>query len=82
MAKWVPMTALFGLVCLMILPTPGVVGIVIGSVCALAIVISAIVMLLDRLADRVTVTVGRFKERRTLRRSRAVHSVSGMARKV
>ncbi|MCC0807156.1 hypothetical protein FPV16_13100 [Methylobacterium sp. W2] len=81
MAKWVPLTALFGLVSLMVIPTPGVVGILIGSVCTLAIIVSAVVMAIDRLAGRLALRLARRKQRRVFRRPRGHHAHSGIARK-
>lgn len=82
MAKWVPLTALFGLVCLMMIPTPGVTGILIGSVCAFAIIVSAAVMMIDRLAGRFALWLQRRKLRRASKRKRGVHAHSGIARKI
>lgn len=82
MAKWVPLTALFGLVCLMVIPTPGIVGILIGSVCALAIIVSAIVLAVDRLAGRLAIMISRRKQSRAPKRRHAVHAHSGMTKKV
>lgn len=81
MPKWVPMVALFGLACLMIIPAPGIEGLVIGCICVLIIVVSAVLLLLDRVASHVLVLTARMKKRgRTP--SRAVHAGSGIARKV
>ncbi|WP_245259381.1 hypothetical protein [Methylobacterium sp. 77] len=65
----------------MVIPTPGVIGILIGSVCALAIVASAIFIAVDRLAGRLAMV---FARGRTQRRApkRAVHANSGMSRKI
>ncbi|CAA2138031.1 hypothetical protein [Methylobacterium bullatum] len=82
MAKWVPLTALFGLVCLMVIPTPGVIGILIGSACALAIIVSGILILIDRLAGRLALRLERRKQRRAPKRKQGVHAHSGMARKI
>lgn len=81
MPNWVPLVAMFGLACLMIIPAPGIEGLVIGCICVLIIVVSAVLLLLDRLASRVLVLASRMKLRGG-RPSRAVHAGSGIARKV
>ncbi|MCE4223093.1 hypothetical protein HCU64_04965 [Methylobacterium sp. C25] len=53
MSKWVPAVALIGLVCIMVLPTPGVLGIVIGTCCLLAIIVSAVALFFERILSRV-----------------------------
>ena len=50
MAKWIPGAAVFGLLCLMIIPAPGIWGVLIGAACVLAIVGSLCMLLLDRVA--------------------------------
>lgn len=81
MPYWVPLVAVFGLGCLMIIPAPGIEGLVIGCICVLIIVVSAVLLLLDRLASRVLVLAGRMKKRGHQPR-KAVHAGSGIARKV
>ncbi|MFD1300500.1 hypothetical protein [Methylobacterium marchantiae] len=66
----------------MVIPTPGIIGIMIGSVCALAIIVSAIILAIDRLAGRLAIMVSRRKQARAPKRNRAVHAHSGMTRKV
>lgn len=82
MAKWIPLTALFGLVCLMVIPTPGIIGILIGSACAFAIIVSAIIMMIDRLAGRLARRLERRKLRRAPKPKLGVHANSGIARKI
>lgn len=74
MTKWIPVVASFGLICLMVLPTPGILGLVIGTSCALAILAWGALWLLDRAADRVILFGSRLRVRR-----RAVHAGSGIA---
>ncbi|KAB1070209.1 hypothetical protein [Methylobacterium planeticum] len=81
MAKWIPGVATFGLLCLMIIPAPGIWGVLIGGVCTLAIIVSAALWLLDRVASRILAWRDRTRSRRGGGR-RAVHAGSGMARKV
>jgi hypothetical protein len=81
MAKWIPGVATFGLLCLMIIPAPGIWGVLIGGVCALAIVISAMLWLLDRMATRLLAWRGRHRARPATRR-RVVHAGPGITRKV
>ena len=81
MPKWIPLVALFGLCCLMIIPAPGIEGLVIGSICVLVIIGSATMFVLDRLANRILQFVGTMKKS-VRRQSRAVHAGSGMAKKV
>ena len=81
MPYWAPIVAVFGLACLMIIPAPGIEGLVIGCICVLIIVVSAVLLLLDRLASRVLVLAARVKKR-SRRPGRAVHAGSGIARKV
>ncbi|WP_336489797.1 hypothetical protein [Methylobacterium nigriterrae] len=70
--------ASFGLLCLMIIPAPGIWGVLIGCTCALAIVISAALWLLDRMASGLL----NWRERLRAKGRRAVHAGSGIARKV
>lgn len=77
MARWIPLLASIGLVSLMVLPAPGPWGLLIGVVCSLAILVAALVWLLDRLATRIA-TVW---ERRSGRRRRVMHPGSGMTHK-
>ncbi|MGH1573700.1 hypothetical protein ACRAWG_27440 [Methylobacterium sp. P31] len=81
MAKWIPGAAVFGLLCLMIIPTPGIWGVLIGATCVLAIIVSLCMLLLDRMVTRA---LGwRERVRQACRnRARAVHAGSGMTRKV
>ena len=82
MPYWVPLTALFGLCCLMIIPAPGWEGVAIGGLCVLVIVVSGLMMLLDRLASRILAVMDRAKKQRMARRARqAVHASSGIAKK-
>ena len=81
MEKWIPVTATFGLICLMVLPAPGIWGVLIGGICVLAIVVSAFVWCLDRMSSRVADWYGRVRERRLANRRRAVHASSGIVRK-
>lgn len=81
MAKWIPGVATFGLLCLMIIPAPGIWGVLIGGICALAIIISAALWMLDLVATRILVWRDRVRSRPSARR-RAVHAGSGMAKKV
>ena len=83
MAKWIPGAALFGLVCLMMLPAPGIWGVLIGGICALAIVVSAVMWVLDRMAGHiVNWREAANAKRLSAQRRRAVHAGSGMARMV
>jgi len=79
MAKWIPGAAVFGLLCLMIIPAPGIWGVLIGAVCVLAIVGSLCMLLLDRVATALLAWRAR---PRKIGRSRAVHAGSRMTRKV
>lgn len=81
MAKWIPGAAVFGLLCLMIIPAPGIWGVLIGAVCVLAIIGSLCMFVLDRAATAILTWRGRMRTQR-LSRSRAVHAGSGMTRKV
>ncbi|MBP1184094.1 hypothetical protein [Methylobacterium sp. PvR107] len=81
MAKWIPGAAVFGLLCLMIIPAPGIWGVLIGAACVLAIVGSLCMLLLDRVASRFLVWRERAKQGRRVR-SRVVHAGSGMTRRV
>ena len=47
MAKWIPGAAVFGLLCLMIIPAPGIWGVLIGAASVLAIVVRRCRLLLD-----------------------------------
>ena len=81
MAKWIPGAAVFGLLCLMIIPAPGIWGVLIGAACVLAIVGSLCMLLLDRVATRLLIWRERTKQTRR-NRSRVVHAGSGMTRRV
>ena len=82
MPKRVPAVATIGLICLMILPTPGVLGLIIGTVCALAIVASAVMWLLDRMATRILGWLAAIRGASAQRRPRRdVHAGSGLAKK-
>lgn len=76
MTKWIPIVASFGLICLMVLPTPGILGLMIGTSCALAILAWGALWLLDRAADRLILFGTRLRRRRP-----AVHAGSGIAMK-
>ncbi len=79
MAKWIPGAAVFGLMCLMIIPAPGIWGVLIGAVCVLAIVGSLCMLLLDRIATAIL--AWRARMRTHAWPVRAVHAGSGMTRK-
>jgi hypothetical protein len=81
MAKWIPGAAVFGLLCLMIIPAPGIWGVLIGATCVLAIIGSLCMLLLDRTATAILAWRERMRERR-LGRARAVHAGCGITRKV
>lgn len=78
MARWIPLMASIGLVSLMVLPAPGIWGLLISVGCSLAILVSAFVWVLDQIATRLARTWDR-RDRR--RRRRAMHAGSGMMRK-
>lgn len=80
MAKWIPGAAVFGLLCLMILPAPGIWGVLIGAACVLAIVGSLCMLLLDRVATRILIWRARTKQVRRVR-TRVVHAGSRVSRK-
>ena len=91
MAKWIPGAAVFGLLCLMIIPAPGIWGVLIGVACVLAIVASLCMLLLDRMATALLVWRKTWRETwrkawrartRPARRGRVVHAGPGMTRKV
>ncbi|MEL6064804.1 MULTISPECIES: hypothetical protein [unclassified Methylobacterium] len=82
MAKWIPGAAVFGLLCLMLIPAPGIWGVLIGGACVLAIVGSLFMLFLDRVATAILVWRARAKlPSKQPRRTRVVHAGSGMARK-
>lgn len=81
MARWIPGIAVFGLLCLMIIPAPGIWGVLIGAFCILAIAVSVLLLLADRAASRVVVWIDRTRARRR-RKRRTVHAGSGIARKI
>lgn len=81
MKNWVPLTALFGLICVMIIPSLGIWGLIIGSSCLLAILAWGISWVLDRTVTPVLARLQAFKARKAKAGRRAVHSGSGMARK-
>ncbi|KQS71836.1 MULTISPECIES: hypothetical protein [Methylobacterium] len=85
MAKWIPGAAVFGLLCLMIIPAPGIWGVLIGAACVLAIVGSLCMLVLDRVASAILVWRQRVRVRRPSSgrsRSRVVHAGSRVTRKV
>ena len=87
MAKWIPGAAVFGLLCLMIIPAPGIWGVLIGAACVLAIVGSLFMLVLDRVATAILAWRARAKQtsgqpRKQPRRTRVVHAGPGMTRKV
>ncbi|MGU3543456.1 hypothetical protein [Methylobacterium sp. A52T] len=85
MAKWIPGAAVFGLLCLMIIPAPGIWGVLIGAACVLAIVGSLCMLVLDRVASAILVWRQRLRVRRPSSgrsRSRVVHAGSRVTRKV
>ncbi|GJE27752.1 hypothetical protein [Methylobacterium organophilum] len=81
MGKWVPAVASIGLLCLLIIPAPGVLGLLIGTACALAIIISAVMWFLDRMATRLLVWGASFKRKVAGKRRRDVHAGSGISKK-
>ncbi|MDF2597524.1 MAG: hypothetical protein K0Q54_347 [Methylobacterium brachiatum] len=83
MARWIPGAAVFGLLCLMIIPAPGIWGVLIGAVCVLAIIGSLSLLLLDRVATGILAWRARRQSKRRSRvRGRVVHAGSGMSRKL
>ncbi|MCJ2084452.1 hypothetical protein MKK88_00380 [Methylobacterium sp. E-005] len=83
MAKWIPGAAVFGLLCLMIIPAPGIWGVLIGAACVLAIVGSLFMLVLDRVATAILAWRARAKQTsKPSRRTRVVHAGPGMIRKV
>ncbi|MGE8131083.1 hypothetical protein ACLBYG_26750 [Methylobacterium sp. D53M] len=85
MAKWIPGAAVFGLLCLMIIPAPGIWGVLIGAACVLAIVGSLCMLVLDRVASAILVWRQRVRVRRPSSgrsRSRVVHAGARVTRKV
>ncbi|WP_305527244.1 hypothetical protein [Methylobacterium amylolyticum] len=83
MAMWISGLAVFGLLCLMILPAPGIWGVLIGGVCILTIAVSAVLFVLDRAATGALGWVERVRARRRRHgRRRAIHAGSGIARKL
>ncbi|KQP38444.1 hypothetical protein ASF49_05455 [Methylobacterium sp. Leaf104] len=80
MAKAIPLLATFGLICLMVLPAPGILGLLIGLGCAIVIVLCAAIWLFDRAATRLAFLLERSGARLFTRRQ-AVHAGSGMMRK-
>nr|WP_042673318.1 hypothetical protein [Methylobacterium sp. B34] len=85
MAKWIPGAAVFGLLCLMIIPAPGIWGVLIGAACVLAIVGSLCMLVLDRVASAILVWRQRMRVRRPSpgrSRSRVVHAGARVTRKV
>ena len=81
MAKWIPGAAVFGLLCLMIIPAPGIWGLLIGAVCVLAIIASLCMLMLDRMATALLAWRARGHQA-PARRSRVVQAGSKMTRKV
>ncbi|WP_246732819.1 hypothetical protein [Methylobacterium sp. BTF04] len=65
----------------MIIPAPGILGIVIGGCCVLAIAIRAMMWLLDGMATRLLGLAGRLRGGRNGKSRRNVHAGSGIARK-
>ncbi|MCJ2073304.1 hypothetical protein MKK75_31720 [Methylobacterium sp. J-030] len=83
MAKWIPGAAVFGLLCLMIIPAPGIWGVLIGAACVLAIVGSLFMLFLDRTASALLAWRERARQpSRQPRRGRVVHAGPGLTRKV
>jgi hypothetical protein len=82
MAKWIPGAAVFGLLCLMTIPAPGIWGVLIGATCVLAILGSLFMLVLDRVATALLAWRARRAARPTqARRTQVVHAGSGMTRK-
>ncbi|WP_147045914.1 hypothetical protein [Methylobacterium gnaphalii] len=81
MSKWVPAVASIGLICIMVLPTPGVLGITIGTCCLLAIIISASLILFERVLDTVAKPVADAFRRVVKGKKRSVHAASLVTRK-
>lgn len=85
MAKWIPGAAVFGLLCLMIIPAPGIWGVLIGAACVLAIVGSLFMLFLDRVATALLMWRAGQRQRQGQgkgRRARVVHAGPGLTRKV
>lgn len=76
MARWIPIMASIGLVSLMVIPAPGIWGLLIGVACSLAILVSTLLWLLDQFATRMAQAW-----ERQARRRRKMHAGSGMIRK-
>ncbi|MCJ2034764.1 hypothetical protein [Methylobacterium sp. J-068] len=77
-AKTIPLLATIGLISLMVFPAPGLCGLLIGVACSLAIILSALLWLLDRIVTRLALLWDRKAGRRVRRQ---VHAGSGMTRR-
>ena len=64
MAKWIPGVATFGLICLMVLPAPGIWGVLIGGICVVAIIGSVLMWALDSVLSRGLARYARWRTRR------------------
>lgn len=82
MAKWIPGVATFGLICLMVLPAPGIWGVLIGGICVVAIIGSVLMWALDSVLSRGLARYTRWRTRRPAAPRRARHAGSGMAQRV
>ena len=81
MAKWIPGVATFGLICLMVLPAPGIWGLLIGGICVVAIIGSALVWAVDEMLSRVLARYSSRRNNRTSLSGRAIHAGSGIAKR-
>ena len=81
MAKGIPGAAIFGLPWLMVIPAPGVRGVLIGAACVPAIVGSLCMLVLARPATASLALRSRARQTRGSR-ARAVRAGSGMTRKI
>lgn len=82
MKNWIPISSLFGLACVMMMPTLGLLGLVIGAGCLLAIFAWGVSYLLDRTITPVAAWFEAYRARRASKRLRAVHAGSGLKRKI
>jgi hypothetical protein len=83
MKTWIPISSLFGLACVMMMPALGLLGLVIGAGCLLAILLWGLSYLLDKTLTPLAALLEAYKARRAANRRRlAVHAGSGLKRKV
>lgn len=82
MKNWIPISSVFGLACVMMIPTLGPLGLMIGAGCLIAILAWGVSYVLHKTVTPIAARLDASWVRRASKRMRAVHVGSGLKRKI